>query len=281
MHFSALTASLLVSGAAAHQGRWPPHFGWGHHGSSGVAPTGGFPTGGFPTGAFPTGAFPTGAFPTGGSGYPTGAPSVATSFKTVVVSIASTASVEGFHSHSRTAVVSKKTSAAVSIATSAPVTSAVVSKTSSAAATTTSASSGSGSLTSDEQAALDAHNAARAEVGTKDLVWDASLAADALAYAQTLASTGTFEHSGVEGQGENLYMQSNTDNPLLNAVNAFVSEKSEYDGGVITESNYSHYTQVVWKDTTNVGMASAKGSGGTYVVARYSPPGNYLGETAY
>jgi uncharacterized protein YkwD len=266
MHFSAITASLLVSGSAAHQGRWPPHYGWGHHHSSGVAATGGFPTGGFPTGGFPTGAFPTGAFPTGGY-------SVATSFKTIVVSVPSTVSAEGFPT--KTAVYSKKTSAAVSIATSAAVSSVAVSTTSAAVPATTSASSGSGSLTSDEQAALDAHNAARAEVGTKDLVWDTALVADALAYAQTLASSGTFQHSGVEGQGENLYMQSNTDNPLVNGVNAFISEKSEYDGGVITESNYSHYTQCVWKDTTNVGMASAKGANGnTYVVARYSPPGN-------
>lgn len=321
MHFSTVATSLLISGASARYGRWPGEWKHhGGHGS-GVAPTGGFPTafpsfpsGGFyPTGAVPSGVFPssiaaaadafstgsfshgghhhhhsggvgpTGGFPSGGfgTGYPTGgfsaAPSVATSFHTVVVSVpVSTASAEAHHSYSKPA------SSAAASTTKAVVSSVVASSTSAAASATSTGSTGSGSLTSDEQAALDAHNAARADVGTKALVWDTSLVADALAYAQQLASTGTFEHSGVEGQGENLYMQSGSDSPLLNAVNAFLSEKSEYDGGVITESNYSHYTQVVWKDTTNVGMASAKGSdGNTYVVARYTPPGNYLGETAY
>ncbi|KAK7219050.1 hypothetical protein V2G26_007053 [Clonostachys chloroleuca] len=74
--------------------------------------------------------------------------------------------------------------------------------------------------------------------------------------------------------GENLYMQSDSDNPFFNAVNAFNSEKIDYTGGVIDETNYSHYTQVVWKKTTKLGMAKATGNCGTWVVARYSPQGN-------
>ncbi|KAL5443561.1 hypothetical protein PMIN06_008662 [Paraphaeosphaeria minitans] len=175
---------------------------------------------------------------------------------------------------------------ATTVVATVPPTSAVadaVSKTSTAAAST--GTSSSGSLTSDEQAALDAHNDARAEVGTADLSWDASLAADALAYAKTLASSGTFQHSGVSGQGENLYMQSSSGTPLANAVKSFLSEKSLYSGQAISSTNYQsfgHYTQCVWKDTSKVGMGAAQGSdGSTYVVARYQAPGNYIGETAY
>ena len=43
-----------------------------------------------------------------------------------------------------------------------------------------------------------------------------------------------------------------------------------------------HYTQIVWKDTKEVGVASAISKNGkVYVVARYYPAGNYLGEYPY
>ncbi|KAF3025868.1 hypothetical protein G7054_g13190 [Neopestalotiopsis clavispora] len=153
-----------------------------------------------------------------------------------------------------------------------------------AAAATTSASSSSGSLTTDEQNALDAHNSARSDVGTSALVWDADLAAEAQTWAETIASQGSLTHSSVSDEGENLYMGYDS-TPYASAVAAWVSEKSDYSGEAISSTNYmtfGHYTQVVWKDTTNVGMGIATGSdGATYVVARYSPPGNYIGETAY
>ena len=39
---------------------------------------------------------------------------------------------------------------------------------------------------------------------------------------------------------------------------------------------------MIWKNTTEVGMAMAVSSSGkTYVVARYSPAGNYSGEYPY
>ncbi|KAF1967490.1 PR-1-like protein [Bimuria novae-zelandiae CBS 107.79] len=185
----------------------------------------------------------------------------------------------------KTAVASVTHVATTVVATATPTPTVVADATTKAPTAAGSAATGSsGGLTADEQSALDAHNNARAEVGTADLTWDASLAADALAYAQTLASSGTFEHSGVSDQGENLYMQSNTDSPLTNAVNAFVEEKSSYNGEAISSTNYmifGHYTQAVWKDTTKVGMGFASGSSGTYVVARYQSPGNFIGEKAY
>ncbi|KAH6897396.1 SCP-like extracellular protein [Thelonectria olida] len=205
-------------------------------------------------------------------------------------------SYEGYGSHhwqvttiTKAATVTHKVTAtaAVPVQATTLVTKKITTTTAAAAvATTAAASSGSSSssLTTDQQNALDAHNAARAEVGTADLTWDDSLASDAQEWATHLASLGSLTHSTVEGQGENLYMQSGTDAPYLNAVNAFVSEKSSYNGEAISETNYQsfgHYTQVVWKSTTKVGMAIASGNAGTFVVARYSPPGNYIGETAY
>ncbi|PSN75663.1 PR-1-like protein [Corynespora cassiicola Philippines] len=156
-----------------------------------------------------------------------------------------------------------------------PVPDVASTKTSTAAG---SANTGSSGLTADQQGALDAHNDARAEVGTADLVWDAALTSDAQAYADTLASSGTLEHSGISDQGENLYQGYGDETPLTNAVKSFLDEKSSYGGEAISSSNYmtfGHYTQCVWKSTTKVGMASATGgNGAVFVVARYQEPGN-------
>ncbi|KAL1593795.1 hypothetical protein SLS60_010527 [Paraconiothyrium brasiliense] len=251
MRYSAIAASFLVSTASA----WRfPDFDWSNQGFQG----------------WPR---PSHSSSVAASAAPT--KSVVASVSHVISSVVATTVVATV---APTSAVVVPTSAVADAASTKP-----ASKTSTAAAST--GTSSSGSLTSDEQAALDAHNDARAEVGTADLTWDASLAADALAYAKTLASSGTFEHSGVSDQGENLYMQYGTDTPLTNAVKGFLEEKSSYNGEAITSTNYmtfGHYTQCVWKDTTKVGMGSAAGSdGATYVVARYKAPGNYIGETAY
>ncbi|KAK1976895.1 CAP domain-containing protein [Colletotrichum cereale] len=150
--------------------------------------------------------------------------------------------------------------------------------------TASSGSPGSSGLTADLKAALDAHNAARSEVGVPPLEWDDSLAADALEWATHLLSVGSLTHSQTDNQGENLYMQSNKDSPSVNAAKAWISEKADYHGEAISSTNYmgfGHYTQVVWKSTTKVGMALATNSQGTYVVARYSPPGNFIGQKPY
>jgi hypothetical protein len=47
-------------------------------------------------------------------------------------------------------------------------------------------------------------------------------------------------------------------------------------------SNTGSYTQIVWPETTKVGMAKAvDAKGGTYVVARYFPAGNIVGKSAW
>merc|ERR1719223_1397832 len=38
-----------------------------------------------------------------------------------------------------------------------------------------------------------------------------------------------------------------------------------------------HFTQNVWKATTSVCIAKSENSQGTYIVARYNPPGNIIG----
>lgn len=150
----------------------------------------------------------------------------------------------------------------------------------------TPASSGSSGLNADQKAALDAHNAARSEVGTAALTWDEGLAKDAQEWADHLASIGSMTHSQGSGQGENLYMSygSGDKSPFASASKMWIDEKSSYSGQGIGEGDfgsYGHYTQIVWSSTTKVGMAVASGSSGTYVVARYTPAGNYIGKTPF
>ena len=42
------------------------------------------------------------------------------------------------------------------------------------------------------------------------------------------------------------------------------------------QSGTGHFTQVVWKDSQEVGFAQAKGPSMNYAVAMYYPPGNYV-----
>ncbi|KAI3399111.1 hypothetical protein diail_7690 [Diaporthe ilicicola] len=140
---------------------------------------------------------------------------------------------------------------------------------------------------SDKTSAVDAHNKARSSApGQKRpaLTWDDGLAGDAQKYAQYLADNKKFEHSGTQGQGENLFMSSGNAN-LTDATNAWLAEKPNYHGEKIPDGNfgsYGHYTQCIWPTTTKVGIAAGKAKdGSTYIVGRYTPPGNWMGQTAY
>ena len=116
------------------------------------------------------------------------------------------------------------------------------------------------------------------------LSWDANLANDAQQWAQHLADTDTFEHSGMGNEGENLF-EAFPSATFTTATQAWCNEISSYNGQNIPDGNfgsYGHYTQVVWPTTTAVGMGAAKSaSGKVYVVGRYNPPGNFNGRSAW
>ena len=50
----------------------------------------------------------------------------------------------------------------------------------------------------------------------------------------------------------------------------------------VPEKAIGHFTQVVWKNSANVGMAIATATKSdwiyTFIVARYTPAGNYIGQ---
>ena len=141
------------------------------------------------------------------------------------------------------------------------------------------------------QLSLDFHNKVRADVGIFALNWSAKLAKFAQQWADHLASEGCIlqhrPNSGVWATiyGENIFWGSGSDYTVMDATESWYSEIKKYTHGVQTNDNWyktGHYTQMVWRNTTHVGIGVARcKNGGMIIVANYDPPGNYMGETAY
>ncbi|CAI5499433.1 unnamed protein product [Closterium sp. Naga37s-1] len=143
----------------------------------------------------------------------------------------------------------------------------------------------------DYEGILEEHNKARQEVGVPDLAWDDGVAATAQEWANELASIGCpLEHGGAEGLGQNLYWLSPAGlipQEDRGAVQSWVDEKADWTPSPIPDGcadgkMCGHYTQVVWRDTTHVGCASAQCPDGSGMwVCDYSPPGNFVGQTPF
>jgi len=139
------------------------------------------------------------------------------------------------------------------------------------------------------QAMLEAHNAYRHEVGVAPIAWSAELACGAQQWADHLIALGgmTLQHSSPEerqGAGENLWAGTAGFYRLPDLVGYWGGEKRDYHGGPVTMDNLQlvgHYTQMVWRGTTFVGCALARGNGSDILVCRYGPAGNLIGVRPY
>lgn len=148
------------------------------------------------------------------------------------------------------------------------------------------ASAGEGSAEMDTRT-LAAHNAARSAVGVPPLRWNAGLAEAARAWAEELAKRGKLQHSDRmtrKGISESLWLGSTRQASPEAMVGGFVSESRYFRPGafphVSRTGNWldvSHYTQIIWPDTREVGCATATTSGKTVLVCRYFPKGNQDG----
>lgn len=141
------------------------------------------------------------------------------------------------------------------------------------------------------QIALDFHNKVRADVGSPALQWSEELAKFAQAWADNLAKNDcAFEHRPRSGEwtqkyGENIFWGSASSYTVLNASEGWYGEIKDYTYGPLEGTNWAktgHYTQMVWKNTTHVGIGAATcASGAILIVANYNPPGNYMGQKPY
>jgi len=133
-----------------------------------------------------------------------------------------------------------------------------------------------------KQATLDAHNRLRALHGCPPLTWSDECYIEAKKQANACQARGSLFHDHLQGpsgrHGQNGYWCS------APGSTAEVATESWYDE--ITDPGYNfdkpgftggtgHFTQVVWKDTTSVGMAVSED--GKFIFANYLPAGNFMG----
>ncbi len=161
------------------------------------------------------------------------------------------------------------------------------------------AASGASARNGERAAMVAAHNTWRAKVGVPALHYSTALEASAQAWAEHLKARNRCQpqHSAPRGKyGENLYWASairwsdgrrevQKVTPQM-VVESWAGERADYDyadnrckpGKVC-----GHYTQVVWKDTREVGCGHAvcQDSKDQIWVCQYAPPGNVIGARPY
>jgi pathogenesis-related protein 1 len=138
------------------------------------------------------------------------------------------------------------------------------------------------------ESATKRHNEIRSEVFTgAKMIWSSSIANSAQKYAHYLASSGKFDHDRNSGYGENLYTAS-VDVGYVEAINSWYAEKSSYNysSNRCTDGECRHYTQMIWKKSTELGCGKSTYKRGRYkgwsvIVCRYAPAGNYVGYRPY
>ncbi|KIJ45131.1 hypothetical protein M422DRAFT_29984 [Sphaerobolus stellatus SS14] len=153
--------------------------------------------------------------------------------------------------------------------------------TSSALAVAAASSSDGSTSQSDINAYLSAHNTVRAQHGAAALTWSQDLANK----AQQWANGCVFKHSGgsLGPFGENLAAGTGSGYGIPQAIKSWTDEVSQYNSN---NPQPSHFTQVVWKATTQVGCAlqdcdgifAASFGKAHFYVCEYSPQGNVIGQ---
>jgi uncharacterized protein YkwD len=123
------------------------------------------------------------------------------------------------------------------------------------------------------------HNELRAKHDAAPLKWSPAVEKVAQDWANTIARADSMRHRQPNKYGENIFWISGREATGVMVADSWYDEIKDYH---FNRPGFSmdtgHFTQVVWKDTKEIGCAAAKSSaGGTYVVCNYNPPGNYSG----
>jgi hypothetical protein len=152
---------------------------------------------------------------------------------------------------------------------------------------------------------LTMHNDARRAVNVPPATWSDSLATDAQAWADYVASLnlrpyrppdlGQFPpHATWEqrksSQGENLAWGARGAFPVSTFVQGWIDERSNClpgcqipaDGSLGPQgAAFGHYTQIVWNTATQIGCGIATDANQDYLVCRYLQAGNFPGQFPY
>ena len=137
--------------------------------------------------------------------------------------------------------------------------------------------------------ALEVHDCARKTVipaaspSIPILTWSSPIAAT----AQSWANGCNYAHGGAVGYGQNIYAGAGFTPTLASASLAWAEEAPDYDypsNSCAAGKQCGHYTQIVWRSTTQVGCGQAMCTINSpfgaqfptwyFIVCDYSPPGN-------
>lgn len=153
---------------------------------------------------------------------------------------------------------------------------------------TTMSAAAAASLPVDKATILAEHNKYRAKVGVPPLTWSDKLAEGAQRWANTIAALDRLQHSKTSGVGENLAFLSTSHANLPDMIGLWGREKAYFQQGtfpnVSNDGNWldvAHYTQMVWRRTTQVGCGIGNNGKKDFLVCWYSPQGNYIGQVPY
>lgn len=137
---------------------------------------------------------------------------------------------------------------------------------------------------------LDEHNKYGAALGIPPYTWSCTLMEAAQTWADYLAQNHLFQHSkGRVNVGENIAEGSASQYGTIALIDMWVEEKQYFIPGqnfpdCSTTGSYAdvgHWTQMIWRKSTELGCGTATSSGQRYLVCQYSPAGNILGQPVY
>ena len=134
--------------------------------------------------------------------------------------------------------------------------------------------------------ALDSHNKYRKIHHVEPLKLNKDLCKIAQNYAKQLTNMGYLEHSENcykgETLGENLFYCYGQDPSGAAVSKNWYGENKNHNYSGDWKSNTGHFTQMIWKETKEVGFGKCKNKRGEiYVVGNYYPAGNIIGFFKY
>merc|ERR1712008_116700 len=139
---------------------------------------------------------------------------------------------------------------------------------------------GGGGAPDDFSAAIALHNDMRGIHGAEPLEWDDEAAAHAELAVQEMVDQASMHHNNCQEYGDGQNIACGTDGYMdpESATQMWYDEVEDPGYSGEGDMGAGHFTQLVWKSSTGIGMAMASSGGQTYIAANYSPGGNMMGD---